>query len=522
MTHSAMPRIRLVSACLAAVILAACAANSRQATLAPAIPATVVPAGSGTVALLERVSWGVDAASVQQLATQGRERYLASQLHPGPQRLPPAVRAQIDAMTISQRPLDQLVIEIEQNRKDVKGMLSDDDKKAAQQAYQQEMNRLAKEAATRSLLLDLYSPNQLQQQMTWFWMNHFSVHQGKQNLRAMVGDYEMNAIAPHALGKFRDLLSATVHHPAMLRYLDNEANANKHINENYARELMELHTLGINGGYSQRDVQELARILTGLGVNLGTETPKVPDKLQSQYVRKGLFEFNPKRHDYGDKQFLGQTVRGRGLAEVDEAIDRLSRSPATAHFISHKLAVYFVADEPDSALVERMAHTFQSSDGDIAATMQTLLDSPEFEQSLSRKFKDPLHYVVSAVRLAYDGKPVLNAAPMLSWLARMGQPLYGRQTPDGYPLTESAWASPGQMTTRFDIAKTIASGNAGLFKSEGLLPQERAAFPQLASALYYQSLQKTLSPATLQALEQAASPQEWNTFLLSSPEMMHR
>jgi uncharacterized protein (DUF1800 family) len=308
----------------------------------------------------------------------------------------------------------------------------------------------------------------------------------------------------------------------MLRYLDNEQNAVNHINENYARELMELHTLGVNGGYGQRDVQELARILTGVGVNVGSTAPNVRRVLQSQYVRQGLFEFNPNRHDYGDKEFLGNTVRGRGLAELDEAIDRLSRHPSTARFISRKLAVFLVSDEPPAALVERMSQTFLQTDGDIAATLRTLFNSPEFAQSLGHKFKDPIHYVVSAVRLAYDDKPILNAGPMLNWLNRMGEPLYGRQTPDGYPMTETAWASPGQMTTRFEIAKAVGSGSAGLFKTEGPRVQERAAFPQLANPLYFQSLQKTFSPATRQAMDQAGSPQEWNTFLLSSPEMMVR
>jgi uncharacterized protein (DUF1800 family) len=353
-------------------------------------------------------------------------------------------------------------------------------------------------------------------------MNHFNVHQNKGNLRVMIGDYEERAIRPHALGKFRDLLAETVHHPAMLRYLDNERNAVNRINENYARELMELHTLGVNGGYSQRDVQELARILTGVGVNPGPDAPNVRRQLQAQYAHQGLFEFNPNRHDYGDKQFLGQTIRGRGLAELDEAIDRLSRHPSTARFISRKLAMFLVSDEPPAALVERMSQTFRQSDGDIAAMLRTLFDSAEFGQSLGRKFKDPVHYVVSAVRLAYDGKPILNAGPMLNWLNRMGEPLYGRQTPDGYPMIETAWASSGQMTTRFEIAKAIGSGSAGLFKTESPQPQERAAFPQLANALYFQFLQKALSPATRQALDQAASPQEWNTFLLSSPEMMSR
>ncbi|MDQ4628729.1 DUF1800 domain-containing protein [Janthinobacterium lividum] len=512
------PNRLLPTTLISLLLLAGCAATE------PAVQAghRAQTSSAQDIAMLERVSWGVSGGSVRQVQVQGWTAYLQAQLHPGKAALPPAIAAQIDAMTISQVPLDQLVFSIEQKRKESAGVMDDMAKQQAQKEYQQELNRLAREAATRSLLLDVYSPNQLQQQLSWFWLNHFSVHQGKHNLRAMVGDYEANAIAPHALGKFRDLLGATVHHPAMLRYLDNEANAAKRINENYARELMELHTLGVNGGYSQADVQELARILTGVGVNLGADTPKVKPALQSQYVRRGLFEFNPNRHDYGDKQFLGQTVKGRGLAELDEALDRLSRSPATAHFISGKLAQYFVGDNPPAPLVARMAATFQQSDGMIADVLQTMFSSLEFKQSLGKKFKDPMHYVVSAVRLSYDDKPILNAGPMLSWLSRMGQPLYGRQTPDGYPLADASWASPGQMTTRFDIARIIGSGSAGLFKTDGPQPQEKVAFPQLASALYYQSLQPALSPATRLALEQAASPQEWNTFLLSSPEMMHR
>jgi uncharacterized protein (DUF1800 family) len=502
---------------LAALLLAGCAATTpTPPALAPADPVTLSAA-------LNRVSWGVNDSTYQQAEKLGYATWLERQLHPGPAVLPAAAQAQIDAMTISQKPLPQLVRELEDQRRDYdKAMVDDDAKKAAQRAYQQELNRLAKEAATRSLLRALYSPNQLQEQMTWFWMNHFNVHQGKSNLRVLVGDYEEQAIRPHALGKFRDLLAATLRHPAMIRYLDNEQNAANRINENYAREIMELHTLGVDGGYTQNDVQQLARILTGVGVNLTDKAPNVRKDKQDQYLRNGLFEFNPNRHDYGDKVFLGQPVKGRGLAEVDEALDRLSRSPATARYVSRKLCIYFVADEPPPQLVERMAQRFQSSDGDIAAVLRVMLTAPEFTQSLGKKFKDPVHYVVSAVRLTYDDKIILNAGPMLNWLGRMAEPLYGRQTPDGYPLTQSGWASPGQMTTRFEIAKAIGGGAAGLFKTEGAQPQEKPAFPQLANALYYQSLQKSLAPATRQALEQATSPQEWNTLLLSSPELMHR
>lgn len=473
-------------------------------------------------ALLNRITWGANSTSFHEIKTIGADRFLAQQLHPGDDRLPSLVETQINNLTISQRPLDQLVIELEQRRKQIDTVASDDEKKAAQHAYQDELNRLAREAATRSLLRDTYSQNQLREQMTWFWLNHFSIHQGKHNLRAMVGDYEDHAIRPHALGKFRDILAATVYHPAMLRYLDNEQNAANHINENYARELMELHTLGVDGGYTQKDVQELVRILTGVGVNLGTQTPNVRPKLQSQYVRRGLFEFNPNRHDDGDKVLLGKVVRGRGLAETDEAIDRLSRHPATARFISRKLARFFVGDDPPADLVRHMSDVFLRTDGDIALTLAELFRSAEFKQSLGREFKDPIHYVVSAVRLSYDGKAILNAGPMVGWLHRMGEPLYGRQTPDGFPLASSAWVSPGQMTTRFEIAKAIGAGSAGLYKFEGTQAQERAAFPQLANPFYYESLEKTLGAATRQALDQAASPQEWNALLLSSPEFMYR
>ncbi|HEX7156576.1 MAG TPA: DUF1800 domain-containing protein, partial [Burkholderiaceae bacterium] len=418
----------------------------------------------------------------------------------------------------------QLVLQLERQRKDAAAIKDEDAHKAAQEAFQQEMNRVAREAATRALLRDLYAPDQLQEQMTWFWFNHFNVHQYKHMIRPMLADYEQTLRA-HALGRFRDLLAATVRHPAMLTYLDNAQNGAHHINENYARELLELHTLGVDGGYTQRDVQELARVLTGFGVDLKDPAegpPPVKRELAGQYVRDGLFEFNPNRHDYGDKVILGRTIRGRGRDELDQVVDLLGRHPATARHVCTKLARYFVADEPAPALVERMTREFERSDGDIAAVLRVMFESPQFAASLHDRFKDPVHYVVSAVRLAYDGKPILNAAPMINWLNRMGEGLYNRATPDGYPLTESAWTGPGQLAVRFEIARAIGSGSAGLFKSDGPAPVERPAFPQLANALYYSALKESLAAATVQALDQAASPQEWNMLLLSSPEFMMR
>jgi len=221
---------------------------------------------------------------------------------------------------------------------------------AARGLYQQGMNELAREAAARDLLRDLYSDDQLKEQMAWFWVNHFNVQAAKANLRAMVGDYENAAIRPRALGRFRDLLEATLKHPAMLRYLDNADNAAGHVNENYARELMELHTMGVDSGYTQQDVQELARILTGVGIDPSPGDPNPGVHPAGDLIHAGLFEFNPNRHDYGDKVLLGHPIKGRGFAEVEEALDILCRQPATARHISLELAQYFVSDDPPDRL----------------------------------------------------------------------------------------------------------------------------------------------------------------------------
>jgi uncharacterized protein (DUF1800 family) len=487
-------------------------------TVAPGPSAVRVPAdplrtSAEQFLLLNRLTWGANASAVKELAESGVDGWLERQLRPPPgDDLPPEAQAQVAAMVIAQRPIAVLVAEVYERRKTLRVTGDESQKKMEQQAFQRDLTRLAREAAARSVLRALYSPWQVREQMTWFWMNHFSVFQFKGEVRALVGDYEENAIRPHALGRFRDLLGAVTRHPAMLRYLDNAQNASGRVNENYARELMELHTLGIEGGYSQRDVQELARVLTGLGI----VNPELDGRPRHrEYVRAGMFEFAPARHDYGAKTLLGEPVRARGYAELDEALDRLARHPSTARFVSHKLALYFVADEPPPELVKRMAATFRESDGNIARVLETLLHSAEFRDSLNKKFKDPMHYVISAVRLAYDGKTILNPEPILGWLARMGEPLYGRPTPDGYPMTQTAWASPGQMATRFEVARILGYGAAGLFR-------ERPAFPQLANSVYYASMQELLDSPTHRTLDKAGSSQEWNFLLLASPEFMQR
>ncbi|MDB5826405.1 MAG: hypothetical protein JWQ73_625 [Variovorax sp.] len=515
----------VLGACALAV-LAGCSTGpgSGRAVATVTLPSTPIDEAT-RLRWLDRVSWGASTSSQAQLSRRGLGPWMRDQLNPRPAVLPPAAQAQIDAMTISRTPVDQLAIGLDAQRKAADALPDEDQKKAGRQAYQQELNRLSREAQQRFVLRALHSPNQLQEQMTWFWMNHFNVNVRKDNLRALIGDYEDSAIRPHALGKFRDLLGATVQHPAMLRYLDNAQNAANRLNENYARELMELHTLGVGSGYSQGDVQELARVLTGVGVTLRPSDeppPRMRPAVAEDYVRRGLFEFNPQRHDYGAKTLLGQPIAGHGMAEVDEALDRLARAPATARFISRKLAVYFVADDPSPLLVDRMADTFTHSDGDIAATLATLFSSPEFSASLGHKFRDPVHYALASVRLAYDDRVVTNTAPLLGWINRMGEPLYGHETPDGYPLTQSAWASAGQMTTRFEIARAIGANGAVLFRTDDATPLERPAFPPLAESSAVKAAMPGFGADTRAALADARSPQDWNTFLLASPELMNR
>jgi uncharacterized protein (DUF1800 family) len=473
-------------------------------------------------ALIDAVTWGVNPSSMAAFQAIGWEKWLQSQLHPpAVTRLPEAAQSQIDALPIVHESAFNLATDFDAQARKANQMADGDQKVTARQAFQQAMTEVTKQGATRSILRALYSPDQLRERMTWFWFNHFNVHQYKANLRVLVGDYEDKAIRAHALGHFRDLLEATLRHPAMLRYLDNADNAVGHINENYARELMELHTMGVGSGYSQKDVEELARVLTGVGIDLKPENPRLKPELQGFFIRDGLFEFNPARHDFGDKMFLGQTIKGRGFAEVEEALNILCRHPATARHIAQQVAVYFVGDNPPAALVDRMAQTFMRTDGNIARVLDTLFHTPEFAASLGTRFKDPVRYVFSAVRLAYDTKVVVNTAPIQNWLNRLAEGLYNHQTPDGYSMTSAAWNSSGQLITRFEIARQIGSNSAGLFKPTGPDATELPAFPLLQNDLYFAELRYRLDAPTRAALDKAISPQDWNTLFLSSPEFMH-
>jgi uncharacterized protein (DUF1800 family) len=338
------------------------------------------------------------------------------------------------------------------------------------------------ELSEAKLLRAVYSERQLEEVMTDFWFNHFNVFIGKGPERLLLTNYEQEVIRPHALGKFEDLLVATAKSPAMLYYLDNwmsvgpnslqalgvpqrpvvrygpygrpriyrgpnpnaKRKQNSGLNENYGRELLELHTLSVNGGYSQRDVTEVAKVFTGWTIDK-------PDEGMS-------FRFDPRMHEPGPKFVLGHHIKPKGEGEGKQVLHMLATSPQTAHFISLKLAQRFVADDPPAALVDRMAKTFQKKKGDIREVLSTLFHSPEFwaEGTYRAKVKTPLEFVASAVRAA--GASIDDALPLVRQLNNMGMPLYGAQPPTGYSMKADSWVSSSALLNRMNFALALTSG----------------------------------------------------------------
>lgn len=488
------------------------------AGLQPALAADA-PLSLEDLKLINRLTWGVNASEIARFRKLGRQGWIDYQLSPSaPISLPPEIESRLAGMAIVSAPMGQLAVEAEAMRT---AALKDRSKSGDKQDYApfvQLMKQYQAETVDRSLLRDIYSPWQLREQMTWFWFNHFNVRIANQPLPSMVRDYEEDTIRPLALGKFCPLVKATLRHPAMLKYLGNAASRADNINENYARELMELHTMGVGSGYTQADVESLARVLTGATVDLKT-WPAPPAPRGGE--RNGIYLFDAAHHDNSRKTLLGEPITSRGVGEIDEAVDRLCRQPATARRMSDKLARYFVAETPPPALVDKMTATFTATDGDITAVLRTMIAAPEFNQSLGTLFKDPNHYLISALRLGYDGRIITWPKTAAVLLARMGQPRFGRLTPDGYSLSAGDWNASGQMTTRFDIATFLGRGAPTLFITT---PGERpvASPPPLKATLASTGLDAALTPATRAALDAAAAGPEWNALYLSSPDFMRR
>ncbi|MGC9185192.1 MAG: DUF1800 domain-containing protein [Thiomonas sp.] len=526
---------------------------SQTQQTAGAAPDLDAAAQARPVAFLDRIGWGASAAQLQALAQAGATAYLNAQLQPqATPGLPPELSAQLAALPVNQA-LDALIPPIVRQERDIRRTRRDGQASDAQRVEVQlkAINRfkfaLAQQAAAQQVLLALYAPNTLHQRLTWFWVNHFNVFRAG-NVGPMLADYTQRVIAPHALGRFRDLLRATMFSPQMLLYLNNAQNARGHINENYAREVMELHTLGVGSGYTQADVTNLARVLTGLGVDLLGEPVRVRPAWRAELWQQGLVVFNPARHDPDPKVVLGHTLQGRGLEDIDAVITLLADHPATARHVSTQLAQYFVADHPTPALVAAMVARWRQSGGQIAAVLQTMFTHPEFIASLSQpQFKDPVRYVLSALRASLGDEPIRNPQPVLAMLQRLGEPLFGRQTPDGYPLDAGAWDSPGQLTARFEVARQIGAGAPMLYAEPPAVLTQSAPLdsdaadgmemsavpsvapsarpprhtpPDLARSAVFLAQQNQLGIATLRALAQADDRVGWNALWLSSPEFM--
>jgi len=389
------------------------------------------------------------------------------------------------------------------------------------------------------VLRAIYSARQLDEVMTDFWFNHFNVFMGKGLDRYLLTAYERDVIRPHALGKFRDLLEATAKSPAMLFYLDNWLSVGPHsdvatgqpqqragvyrrgpfgvpvyrpprqpnpnaqqkknkregLNENYARELMELHTLSVNGGYSQKDVTEVAKVFTGWTIK--------------QPRQGGGFEFNERLHEPGPKYVLGKVIKEHGEQEGEQLLDMLAKSPKTAHFISLKLAQRFVSDDPPPVLVDRMAATFLKKDGDIREVLRTLFQSPEFwsPEAYRAKVKTPLEFVVSTVRAS--GVDVENAMPLVQNLNRMGMPLYGAQPPTGYSMKAESWVNSAALLSRMNFALALGTGrmrglsfDAGHILLGSQAPQDRiGALAVLEASLLAGDVSKNTHDTILKQME---------------------
>lgn len=495
----------------------ACALVVVCCSLAVAVPSAraATSPSHDDIRWLQRASFGLDRATLASYEQLGRSRWLDRQLADRDDTLPPSIAALIASYPAISAPPRQLLAEAALARRELKAMPEGDAKVAATKTWRRHERELVEQARQAELLRAIYGSNPLKEQLVWFWLNHFSIYAGKGRVRLVAADYEEQVIRPRALGKFRDLVMATLESPAMLEFLDNAKNVKGKTNENYARELMELHTLGVGSGYTQQDVQQLALILTGAGI-APPLSRREDHRPRAGFVHGGLFEFNPRKHDFSDKRFLGQTIRGRGYAEIEQAVTLITRQPACARFISRQLAEYFVADQPPPALIDAMAQTFQRSDGDIAAVLRTMFDSPLLLADGSEKFRDPMRFLVAAMKLVANEQPIRNARPLLNWLNQMGEPLFGRVTPDGWPLDAASWSSSGQMAARFAVARAIGSGHNKLLAADD--DTVRPTAPTLDSPLYRRAIAPYLSAATRTALGQARSMAEWNTYLLSSPD----
>ena len=385
---------------------------------------------------LNRLAFGAKPGDVERVMRIGVDRWIEQQLHP--ERIADAAverrLARFDTLRMSETEIAAEFLEPIAKARGDEDMLRD---------ARRNGRRVVEELTAQRILRAAESERQLNEVMVDFWMNHFNVFAGKGIDRFLLTSYERDTIRPRIWGKFEDLVLATAKSPAMLFYLDNARSRRDAINENYARELMELHTLGVDGGYTQKDVTELARVLTGWSIR------------RPQEGTAG-FLYRPFAHDAREKTVLGTRIAvGGGMEEGERMIRLLARHPSTARHIAFKLAQRLVADDPPKALVDRVAKRFTETGGDLRATVKAVIDSPEFWQTYRGKLKSPFEYAISAIRAT--GAQVDNARPLARELQKIGQPLYFAQPPTGWSDTADAWENSGALLARLNFAIALTS-----------------------------------------------------------------
>ena len=471
----------------AALALSGCASGALSSTIGDQTKGSLstsadreLTADQQVAQVLNRLTFGARPGDHEAVRAMGVDRWIARQLQPARIRddAGDQVAQRFTMLQVESREIVSLFTEVRRARRQRQRMAADSS--GANQAdarpradpqtrrAARQLQSVVAELQAAKVARAVASERQLGEVMVDFWENHFSVFAGKGQTRLYLTHYDRDVIRPHAFGKFRDLLGAVARSPAMLFYLDNWQSAAdsgrsvagargarrragafpgrrrpRGINENYARELLELHTLGVDGGYAQKDVGEVARALTGWSIEPGA----------------GAFVFRPAIHDADDKVVLGHRLRaGRGIEDGEEVLDILSRHPATARHIARKLVVRFVSDSAPPSLVARAAETFRRTDGDIREVVRTIVTSPEFfsRAAYRAKVKSPFELVTSALRTMNAD---VDATPRTArMVAQLGQPIFGRQTPDGWPETSNEWMNAGAILNRINFGFAVAGG----------------------------------------------------------------